>query len=260
MATRGTGREPKTVPPATEPEVTDADVAAADAAAKEAQDLVTELEQKVINGDETVTPDQIVAQESLGRFARLRAAATRRRADAAKEAARLRDCQILHDEIAAYATGDGERLATLYQAIFDAREAFETVMEERNEFVASWHRRAIVLGIAKDDGRPLPKEKDGRVAIAQQGTGVRVDSTVFELEHVPNYLGSNERLVRWDAESVDGMVAHLRKIDEPGSRPTPEYIYQGRNGAIIGRDRAFTDEELSYMDVRRVVAAEAWPE
>jgi len=235
-------------------------VAAADAAAKEAQELVTELEQKVINGDESVTPDQIVAQESLGRFARLRAAATRRKADAAKEAARLRDCQILHDEIAAYATGDGERLATLYQAIFDAREAFRTVMEERSEFVLSWYRRAEALGVAKDDGRPMPKEKDGRIALARNSTGVKTDTAVFKFESSEVYLGTHERPALFDEDGVAAVCASLRKIDEPTLRPIPEYIYRGPNGAILERDHPFTDEEIARTGVRRIVAAEAWPE
>ncbi|WP_113717305.1 hypothetical protein [Arthrobacter dokdonensis] len=257
---RTTDREPKTVPPATRPEVTDADVDAADAAAKEAQDLVAELEEKVINGDDTVTPDQIVAQESLGRFARLRAAATRRKADAAKEAARLRDCQILHDEMTDYASKDGQRLANLYQAIYDAREEFQAVVEERNATVASWHRRAEALGIAQDDGRPVPKENDGRVSLGRGTLSIRTEGTVFAIEHVPNYLGSHDSPIRFDAETVAARVAKLRKIDEPDHRAIAEYIYKGANGAIVQRDRPFTAEEVSHLGVRLVGAAEAWPE
>lgn len=253
-------REPKPVPPPTIPDVTDADVTAAQAAAKEAMDLIGELEDRVISGDDTVTPEEIAARESLGRFARLRAAATLRKAATAKEAARLRDCQILHDEMTAYAVGDGTRLAELYQAIFDAREAFQSVLEERNQIVASWYRRAKALDIAQDDGRPTPKTTDGLVSLGRSNSEVRTESTVFSLEGVARYLGSYESPVLFGAEQVQGIIAALRKIDTPDMRVSAEFIYRGESGGIIARDRPFTDEELSWMPVRRVTAEEAWPE
>ena len=257
---RNTPPEPRPVPPATVPEVTDADVTAAQTAAKEAMELIAELEERVISGDDTVTADQIAAQESLGRFARLRAAATLRKATDAKEAARLRDCQILHDEMAGYAGSDGQRLAELYQAIYDAREEFRAIMEERNETVASWYRRATALDVARDDGRPTPKVKDGLISLGRSAYYIKTDSSTFGLEDVDNYLGTHEKAISFDADAVRNKVAALRKIDTPDLRTVTEFIYRGPNGAILERDQPFTDEEVARTGVRRITAAEAWPE
>ncbi|NVM97685.1 hypothetical protein [Arthrobacter sp. SDTb3-6] len=257
---RTSQREPKAAPPATIPEVTDADVKAAQAAAKEAMDLIGELEERVINGDDTVTPDEIAAQESLGRFARLRAAATLRKAAGAKEAARLRDCQILHDEMTAYAGQDGQRLADLYQAIYDAREEFRSIMEERNDTVLSWHQRAQALDISQEDGRPTPKANDGLISLGRGTFAVKTDITVFGHEDIDNYLGTHEKAIPFDADAVQAKIARLRQIDTPDQRTVPEYIYRGPNGALLERDRPFTDEEVARTGVRRITAAEAWPE
>ncbi|MEU2596970.1 hypothetical protein ABZ669_06830 [Streptomyces hirsutus] len=57
------------------------EVAQADAEAREADDLLAALEERVRDGDDKDTPQQISEQRELGRFARLRAEAARRKAE-----------------------------------------------------------------------------------------------------------------------------------------------------------------------------------
>lgn len=256
MAGSTPGKPDDTLPEPVPEVVTDADVAAAEAAATEAQALVTELEEKVLNGDDTVTPDEIVAQESLGRFARLRAESTRRKAVKSKEAARLRACEALYADIDTYASGEGKRFGPMFQAIYDAKAAFKTAVEERNAEVRTWRQRAEALEVAVDDGRPTPRASDGRVALGGGAALVRADGRIFYTIDAKTYLDALDGT----PEDVASVVKNLNEIDIPDPQVQPTYIYRGPAGAIVARDRPYTDDELAYLPVKRITAKEAWPE
>jgi hypothetical protein len=68
-----------------------ADLASAEAEAREAAELVAALESAALAGSDNVSPAQIAAQESLSRFARVRAETTRRQAALSRSASRCSD-------------------------------------------------------------------------------------------------------------------------------------------------------------------------
>jgi hypothetical protein len=85
--------------PATQQPPADAladEVTAAEQEAAEAEQLLDALEERVRDGDEEITPQQLANARELGRFARLRAEAARRKAEraAAKRAEQQRAEQI----------------------------------------------------------------------------------------------------------------------------------------------------------------------
>jgi hypothetical protein len=234
--------------------VTDDDVAAAEAAADDAQALVAELEERVANGDESVTEDDIVAQESLGRFARRRVEATRRKAAAAKAAARLRECEALAKEIEGYTSGSGEHFASLLQAVQDAREAFTAALTAHNEKLGGWAVRAAALGVGVHDGRPVPPAEDGRLALGRGAEILRAGRRQLYTVDSKHYLA----LV--DSSDAGAAVANLRSIDAPTPEDTATHFYRGENGQVICRDRPYSDEELTYVNVTAISRAEAWGE
>ncbi|MBO2456558.1 hypothetical protein [Actinomadura violacea] len=134
--------------------VTPGDVRQAEQEAADAAALVDALEGRVIDGDESVTADQISAQRDLSRFAELRAQATARKAKRAARAARLTDCETLRAEIEAYATGTGARYAELLQAAEDAVAAFTAAVADRNAQIGTWRARMAELGVPAH-GNPL---------------------------------------------------------------------------------------------------------
>lgn len=95
---------PITPTPDTPPEV-----AQAEAEAREADALLAALEERVRDGDTEVTPQQLAEQRELGRFARLRAEAARRKADrAAAKAAEQRRAALIEQAVT-LAVGKGDR-------------------------------------------------------------------------------------------------------------------------------------------------------
>ncbi|MFR0359081.1 hypothetical protein [Streptomyces sediminimaris] len=72
----------------TTPQKTAAAITAAEQEAHDAEELITALEERVRDGDTDVSPEQLAAQRDLGRFARLRAEAARRKHERALAADR----------------------------------------------------------------------------------------------------------------------------------------------------------------------------
>jgi hypothetical protein len=117
------------------------------------------LEERVREGDESVTPEQIAGQRELGRFARQRVAATQRKAERAREAQRQRALAELADTVRACAD-DAERLVRLAQAAGRAMEAFVAACEERESWVYQMRERMHALGVpvslGERDTAPVP--------------------------------------------------------------------------------------------------------
>lgn len=119
-------------------EVTDADVEQAEQEAAEAAQLVHALEERVRDGDDTVTHDEIEHARSLGRFAQLRADATRRKADRAKAAAHAQALAQLRTEILDGISGGPSSAAAVHAALDGVDKAiakFLTAADKHN----LWH-------------------------------------------------------------------------------------------------------------------------
>lgn len=127
--------------------VTGEHVREAEREAAEAAALVVALEEAVAAGDETVTIDQITEQENLSRYARLRAEATRRKADAAKAAARVKAVAELKSDILKGAKRSSRRLTEALLAAEAAAHEFYTLANEYDDQLAGWVLRLEQLGI-----------------------------------------------------------------------------------------------------------------
>ncbi|AYF31470.1 hypothetical protein CSH63_29295 [Micromonospora tulbaghiae] len=127
-----------------EPDVTDDDVTRAEREATEAAELVDALEDRVRDGDDSVTPDQIEQARSLGRFARLRAQATARKAERTKERQRRQALEQARTEIRQRMADEAGGLADVDKALTDVSEAVErfiTLAEAHNAWHAEMRQR-----------------------------------------------------------------------------------------------------------------------
>ncbi|MEU2251159.1 hypothetical protein [Streptomyces sp. NPDC019224] len=123
------------------------DVATAVQEADEAAALAAALEERVRNGDDTVTPEQIANARELGTFAQLRAEATRRKAENAKREARLADLASLKADIDAYTQAtDPDQLV---DDLFNALLAYTQHFADHNTRVNQWRARMTALDVPK---------------------------------------------------------------------------------------------------------------
>ncbi|GAA4040964.1 hypothetical protein GCM10023063_28360 [Arthrobacter methylotrophus] len=248
--------------------VTDDDVAAAQAAADDAQALIARLEEAVASGDETVTAEQIVAQESLSRFAKLRAEATRRKAAKTREAARLRDCEALRAEIEQHATDGGEQLAGLLRKVEESITAFVSAVGDRNALVTGWVDRAKSLDIPEHKYPVAPPAEHGRVGLGFDGkviAGMRHVERVNADHHINSLLGVlNRAEVLHDPKVNPGaegdIYAALAAVDAPIETPTNLYFYRNTSGAVFAKDQPFADDEVKRAQLTKISRAEAWGE
>ncbi|WP_406354858.1 hypothetical protein OHB56_20280 [Streptomyces sp. NBC_01635] len=117
---------------------TSPEVAQADAEAREAGDLLAALEERVRDGDDKITPQQLTEQRELGRFARLRAEAARRKAERAAERAAEEQRQQHHRQALALLAdqGDPQRLTDAYRAALTAIVEFLAVSDGFDDAVS----------------------------------------------------------------------------------------------------------------------------
>ncbi|WP_328488238.1 hypothetical protein [Streptomyces zaomyceticus] len=141
----------------------DATVADAEQESREAAALVAALEERVRDGDDTVTPKEIATARELGHFAKLRADATARKAADAKRTARLAALTELRADIDAYTeTTDTDQLI---DNIFDALLAYTQHFTAHNERVNQWRTRMAELGVPKIMGPDLVSADDAHLGI-----------------------------------------------------------------------------------------------
>ena len=98
---------------ATDLAVTDEHVRQAEREAAEAAELLAELERSAVEDPQPPSPAAVVEQRELGRFAALRVAHTRKRADRAKAAARLLALDQVGRDVMALATAAAEPNAAI---------------------------------------------------------------------------------------------------------------------------------------------------
>ncbi|HEY4269071.1 MAG TPA: hypothetical protein VGM94_12855 [Galbitalea sp.] len=236
--------------------VTDEHVRDAEREAAEAAALVSALEEAVQSGDENVTPEQITAQEGLSRFARLRAEATRRKAAKSKEAIRLVAANKLRQEIEAYSTGIGPRLATQLRAVADAEAAFIATADEHDQKIRTWRKQMLELQIPESTGTPVPPAEHGHLALVKSDVGIHAGRRRLDLirgkdriEHHRNSPGNRE-----------SMYAGLAKVDVEAPMPAGQHYYRGAGGAVFTYDVERTPEEIKTTGLVKISQREAWGE
>lgn len=174
-------------------------VSQAEQEAAEADALVAALEERVRDGDDTVTPQQITEQRELGRFAKLRAEAARRKAERAAQAAAEKEREEKHGQaLALLNTGPAsvDRLAAAYAAAQEAIEAFLATSDAFDDAVNQAARLLRDAGAPRTRGNP--EEMAGPVA---SPTTPRWDVTFYDEGAV--VLGPN------DLRSAGGAAARL---------------------------------------------------
>ncbi|MDH2393355.1 hypothetical protein QCN29_32245 [Streptomyces sp. HNM0663] len=166
--------------------------------AAEAEQLLAALEERVRDGDEHVTAQQLADARELGRFAKLRAEAARRKAEraAAKEAERQRADRLAQAAAMAAPGGplDADTLAATYATARDAVRAFVTASEAYNAAIGEAARLLAAADVPDSSGgeHPAPgamarwgtrtlRLADG-TALNATGTGLRLAVLLDDLD------------------------------------------------------------------------------
>ena len=145
--------------------------------ADEAADLAAALEERVRNGDDTVTPNEIANARELGRFAQLRADATRRRAEAAKREARLVDLAQLKADIDEHQGDNGDQGAELLDTAYKALVAYVQHVHTHNTQVRDWRKRLTALDVPEHLSPFTPPAEHGH--LGRRGHDVIAGNTVY---------------------------------------------------------------------------------
>ncbi|AWK08247.1 hypothetical protein DDQ41_04055 [Streptomyces spongiicola] len=178
-------------------------VAQAEQEANEAEQLLAALEERVRDGDEHVTAQQLADARELGRFAKLRAEAARRKADraAAREAERQRADRLAQAAATAAPGGPldadtlaADTLAAAYATARDAVRAFVTASEAYNAAIGEAARLLAAADVPDSSGgeHPAPgtmarwgtrtlRLADG-TALTATGTGLRLAVLLDDLD------------------------------------------------------------------------------
>jgi hypothetical protein len=247
-------------------------VAAAEQEAAEAEQLAAALEERVREGDDSVTSEQIASARELGRFARLRTEATRRKAEKAKAAARLAACEALRADVEAYADGSGDRFAELLRTAEDAVRAFVAAVDERNDRIAQWRRAVVALGVPEHTNPTVPSKGHGNLGYntlpAQLIAGTRrMQPTPAQdwlgrmLTDVVQDRGNSVRDIKVPYPSTvrgDAVYAQLATLDAPREAPGPMYFYRGSGGAVVEREQPYSSEDIARLDLTPISQKEAW--
>lgn len=187
-----------TAAPAARPDA-GAAVEQAEQEAAEAEQLLAALEERVRDGDEHVTAQQLADARELGRFAKLRAEAARRKADRAAAAAAEQERAARLDQAAVMAAPggplDADALTAAYATARDAVRAFVTASEAYNAAIGDTARLLAAAGVPDSTGgeHPAPgamarwgtrtlRLADGS-AFNSTGTGLRLAVLLDDLDH-----------------------------------------------------------------------------
>lgn len=268
---------PRTDRPTAAPPDQTHDVAAAEQEAAEAEQLAAALEERVREGDDTVTPEQVTSQRELGRFARLRVEAARRKAARAAEAARLERCKTLAADINAYAEGSGQKFADLLHTAEDAVRAFLTAVDERNDHIRGWRQEMTDLGVPAHGNPTVPSKEHGQLGhfdhpwqiIAGHRRMIPVRPEMWVSHMLSVVLGDpgtalTSLQVPWPGGSPDAQTLYsgLAAIDAPQAEPdsTGKFFYRGPGGAVVMYDKPFSREDVKRLDLTPVSAKDAWGE
>ncbi|MGW3352571.1 hypothetical protein ACWDA3_55560 [Nonomuraea rubra] len=200
------------------------EIGQAEREAADADQLVAALEERVREGDESVTPEQIAAQRELGKFARLRAEGARRKAEKARRAVREQAMAELADEMRA-AGRDEEQLVAAIDTFESALRALGEAVAGHNQRVVEWRKRMQALDIPHD-GHGGPEhaglawnERGHHVSVDGQtvrrlSTGRLVGITVHRVAH--EWWRADQRGARYGTE-YGGRPLAVRVPDQSGA-------------------------------------------
>jgi hypothetical protein len=250
-------------------DVTDEDVASAEQEAREAEELVASLEHRVESGDDTVSVDDIVAQENLGRFAKLRATATRNKAERARVKRRLLAARDLRDEMLAEGSGIGARLTKHLRTIAKAEAALIAEATAHNAKVTAWKDRAHQLGIPATTGSPIPPAEDGQLAVGTNSEWVlNAAGTRFVTIDIPEVVNRHNEATSFlrgsvsstaTAETRERQYRALEALDvKQVENPSDQFWRSTVTGAVITLDRDPTADEVAAGKLVRITRAEAY--
>jgi hypothetical protein len=162
--------------------VSPAEAEQAEQEALEAVRLVEALEERVRQGDETLSPAEIATQRDAADFAKLRADSVRRKVEQSRDAARLRILGDLADAMRTRTSEDAAIYGRLLAAIEDAVTDLVTYTETRDAAINDWRRVMHEQDVAHGPGghgRAQP-EHNGRVGWSDNGDrSVYVDGEIL---------------------------------------------------------------------------------
>ncbi|WP_127353902.1 hypothetical protein [Actinacidiphila soli] len=156
------------------------EVTQAEAEAREADNLLAALEERVRDGDSKVTPQQLAEQRELGRFAKLRAEAARRKAErAAADAAETERARVIAQAVTLVEQADPAKVAAAYDAartavaeLVAAVAAHDDAMREAAALLRQVEAPAIMRHVASPTGgdwEHAPASRTAPTVEPQQG-------------------------------------------------------------------------------------------
>ncbi|MFD8610536.1 hypothetical protein [Streptomyces sp. NPDC059631] len=181
--------------------------------ASEAEQLLAALEERVRDGDEDVTAQQLADARELGRFAKLRAEAARRKADrAAAQAAEQERRRRTERALALLAERTPQTLAVKYAAARDALAEFIAASDAFDDTVTE--AAALLRAAGAPQCAGAPEDMEGPPA---SPTAPR---------WYAGFSGATVHLGKGDVRHADGAAARLALLLDdldrmPGIRRTP---------------------------------------
>lgn len=231
-------------------------IADAEQEAREAENLVNTLEEKVRSGDDSVTFEEVEKARGLLSFVKLRKEAAKRKASEATEAARLAACEDLNAEIAARVKGDGKEFSKQLATAVEALRRFHDAVEERNEKVREFRKRAEALGIPMQLHNGPVQATHGGVRL-NNSAGVMIgkrrvdtiDADTFT-NRALNLLALEGKFKHQDyVHAGEDLFGDLAAIDAETPDDGAKYFYQGLDGGVIRKDQPFSPEEIRRFDL-----------
>ena len=210
----------------------------AESEALEAEKLAVTLEERVRDGDESVSPDELAEAERLGKFARLRVEAAQRKATARRRASALQRGEAFVAELRDQTQREDADLVEAWVTLVDAMRAVQAVGDARRTAVreASDRRQSFDALLRRDAGvelaelGALPSYYGNEVGYQVPAAGIRVaDVTVAQIVAAAASLGldgttrsSLTGLMQMDpitptstlADRVAGWPAAVAELDE----------------------------------------------
>jgi len=238
---------------------------------REAAALVTTLEEKVRDGDESVTFEEVEKARGLLSFVRLRQEAARRKAAKAQEAARLAACEALYADIVSHAEGEGAEFSKLLQTATDAFAAFHDAVEARNERVRGYWQKATDLGVPehKHNG-PAPTTHGGVRLGAGSSSGLyagvvagrrrvdSIDANVF-MNRALDVLKRQGKFKEMDyVDAGVDLFGDLERIDaEIPESADAKYFYRNPSGTVFRLAEPLSEDVIRNSQLTVITKAEA---
>jgi hypothetical protein len=238
---------------ATDLDVSDEDVRQAEREAAEAAELAGELERAAVEDPEPPGPAAVLEQNELSRFAALRVAHTRRRAEKARQAQRLlalSEVAAEIDTLAAELEKPDAALSRSARKLAQAAQVFRELCRQHDAAVEALAARAVELGVEAPS--PIgPRPTSAHLALVR-GTFGRPDGVahgrrqVLVLGHLAD--DAVAAAASGDADGAVEMVRAFRDQPEPGRA---DRYYRSATGLIVAESG-----EESHAFRQQVAASE----